>query len=59
VFAWNGILALYIPVGIFFVWLAVMTFYTIKNINAGAYHDPQTEQTADQTSKKLSVGAAR
>ncbi|CDO90183.1 hypothetical protein AWC29_26915 [Mycobacterium triplex] len=48
VFAWNGLMALYIPVGIFFVWLAVMTFYTIKNVNAGAYHhDPQTGDTVD------------
>jgi len=39
-FAWNGLMALYVPVGIFFVWLAVLTTYTIKNINRGFSHDP-------------------
>lgn len=35
-FAWNGLLALYVPVIIFFVWLVVMTVFTIKNINREA-----------------------
>jgi hypothetical protein len=48
IMAWNGLLALYIPVGIFFVWLAVMTWYTIKNINAGAYYDEDTDQAAGE-----------
>jgi hypothetical protein len=39
-FAWNGLMALYIPVGIFFVWLAVLTTETLKNINRGHAHDP-------------------
>jgi hypothetical protein len=34
-FAWNGVMALYVPVGIFFVWLAVLTYETVKNINRG------------------------
>ncbi|TAM69787.1 hypothetical protein [Mycobacterium sp.] len=59
VFAWNGVMALYIPVGIFFVWLAVMTVYTIKNINAGAYHDPRTEPAANHGGTHLAVNTAR
>lgn len=39
-FAWNGLMALYVPVGIFFVWLTVLTYETIKNINRGDSHDP-------------------
>ena len=39
-FAYDGLIALYVPVGIFFVWLAVMTTYTIKNINEGYYYEP-------------------
>jgi hypothetical protein len=38
VFSWNGLVALYIPVIIFFVWLLVLTRYTIVNINDGYYH---------------------
>jgi hypothetical protein len=37
-FAWNGVMALYVPVGVFFIWLAVLTFNTIKNINRGFAH---------------------
>jgi hypothetical protein len=40
-FAWNGIMALYIPVAVFFVWLTVITVETIKNINSGQFHDPK------------------
>lgn len=38
-FSWAGLMALYVPVAIFFVWLIVMTVFTIKNINAGANDD--------------------
>jgi hypothetical protein len=38
-FAWNGVGALYIPVGVFFVWLAALTVETVKNINRGEF-DP-------------------
>lgn len=32
-FAWNGLLAFYVPVGAFFVWLMVMTVLTLRSIN--------------------------
>lgn len=31
--AWNGLLAFYIPVGAFFIWLVVMTVLTLRSIN--------------------------
>lgn len=37
--AWDGVIALYIPVGVFFVWLAVLTKETLGNINKGWVHD--------------------
>ncbi|WP_067671466.1 hypothetical protein [Nocardia miyunensis] len=39
-FAWNGVMALYVPVVVFFIWLAVLTVETIKNLNRGNFHDP-------------------
>lgn len=32
-FAWNGVMALYIPVGVFFVWELALTIETVKNLN--------------------------
>lgn len=37
-FSWAGLMALYVPVGIFFVWLTALTYHTIQNINGGAHH---------------------
>ena len=37
-FSWAGLMTLYVPVGIFFVWLASMTYCTIQNINRGQHH---------------------
>jgi len=34
-FSWAGLATLYIPVGIFFVWLAAMAVLTLRNINRG------------------------
>jgi hypothetical protein len=33
-FAWDGIIALYVPVLAFFAWILVMAFVTIRDINA-------------------------
>ena len=40
-FAWNGIMALYIPVGVFFVWELTLTIETIKNIKCGEFDKPE------------------
>jgi hypothetical protein len=32
-FAWNGLLAFYVPVAAFFIWLVVMTVLTLRSIN--------------------------
>jgi hypothetical protein len=37
-FSWAGLMTLYVPVGIFFVWLAGLTYCVIRNINAGQYY---------------------
>lgn len=37
-FAWNGILALYMPLAVFFVWMAIMCVYTVRNVNRGAHY---------------------
>ena len=34
----SGLMTLYVPVGIFFVWLAGLTYCVIRNINAGQYY---------------------
>jgi hypothetical protein len=36
--SWAGLMTLYLPVGAFFVWLAGLTYCTIKNINAGHHY---------------------
>jgi hypothetical protein len=28
--AWNGLLAMYVPVITYFIWLSVMSFFTIR-----------------------------
>jgi hypothetical protein len=46
--AWNGLLALYVPVVTYFIWLSVMSFYTIKaaaHPSAPAPPLPTFEQT--------------
>lgn len=53
-FSWAGLMALYVPVGVFFIWLAALTTYTIRNIRAGRVYDPRraragaTEPSADE-----------
>jgi hypothetical protein len=37
-FSWAGLMTLYVPVGIFFVWLAGMSYTTIQNIRRGQHH---------------------
>ena len=37
-FAWDGILGLYIPFIAFFLWILVMTWAMIRNINAGQFY---------------------
>ncbi|MHB8695378.1 MAG: hypothetical protein ACYDHH_29475 [Solirubrobacteraceae bacterium] len=53
-FSWAGLMTLYVPVGIFFVWLAGLTYCTIKNINAG-HHYVRGAHAADRS---LGSGAA-
>jgi hypothetical protein len=39
VLAWNGLIALYVPVFAFFIWVLTMTVLTIKNIRGGAHEE--------------------
>ncbi|MEQ8838161.1 MAG: hypothetical protein RID07_15245, partial [Lacipirellulaceae bacterium] len=36
-FAWDGLIAFYIPVGIFFIWLLSLSFYAIKSVLEGRH----------------------
>jgi hypothetical protein len=53
-FSWAGLLALYVPVGVFFVWLIAMTVLTIQNINRGAVHEPSTTREDRPLARDLS-----
>lgn len=53
--AWNGVLALYIPVGIFFVWLAVLTYESLKNVKNGLHEGVETQVATDARSGLLGV----
>lgn len=48
-FSWAGLMTLYVPVAIFFVWLAAMTWLTIQNIRRGAFHVAAHEAGAAAT----------
>jgi hypothetical protein len=37
-FSWAGLMTLYVPVAIFFVWLSGLTYCTLRNINAGHHY---------------------
>lgn len=37
VFAWNGLMALYMPLAVFFTWMAIMCTYAWRNLNRGAH----------------------
>jgi hypothetical protein len=39
-FSWSGMMALYVPVIAFFIWLVTMTVLTIRNIRQGAVYEP-------------------
>ena len=41
-FSWAGLMTLYVPVGIFFVWLAAMTYLVIRNIKRGESHPDES-----------------
>ncbi|HEX4107920.1 MAG TPA: hypothetical protein VHX88_07270 [Solirubrobacteraceae bacterium] len=38
-FSWSGAIALYVPVGAFFIWLVAMTTLTLKNIQKGLHEE--------------------
>jgi hypothetical protein len=61
-FSWAGLMTLYVPVAIFFVWLAGMTYLTIRNINRGAYEPspeptPALHNSAPRSSVEVGAGA--
>jgi hypothetical protein len=39
-FGYNGLLALWLVMSVFFIWILVMTALTIRNVRAGEFHRP-------------------
>jgi hypothetical protein len=48
-FSWAGLMTLYVPVGIFFVWLTGLTYCTIRNINSGHHYVRHRVASPDAT----------
>jgi MFS family permease len=44
-FAWNGLLAFWIPFGVFLPWLAPLTFFILKSLKGQAQDAEQDEET--------------
>jgi hypothetical protein len=42
-FAWTGLLAMYVPLGAFLVWVVTMTVLTINNVKAGAFDEDRAK----------------
>lgn len=43
-FSWNGVLGLWCPCVSFFIWLVVITWYAVKNVNEGyVYEEPEID----------------
>jgi hypothetical protein len=56
-FAWNGLLAFYVPVAAFFVWLVVMTVLTLRSINRD--EPRQARPPVSGREQSLPAGTAR
>lgn len=58
-FSWAGLMTLYVPVGIFFVWLSGLTYCTIRNINAGHHYVRSRSPAGDRGATSVpATGAA-